>query len=209
MELKERQVITLFPSPLFVGKVSDLTLCDRIEATLRAMKKNGEGTQDETFFMSCDDIHKRPEMKELSDLVLAESNRVLDFYRIKRQSHYITDMWGNITNPNHRQALHIHPNCLLSGIIYVTSPPDCGPTQFGDPRPGARMLEPAVTEMNQFNNGQFLVAPEKGVMLMWPSFMPHAVERGRNRTNEDRIIVAFNVMIRGTIDISTAHLELK
>ena len=80
---------------------------------------------------------------------------------------------------------------------------------FNDPRPGARILEPSVTEFTSYNNGSFGVAPEKGVMLLWPSFLPHAVERGKNRTHEDRIIVAFNVMIRGTIEIGTAHLELK
>ena len=209
MDLTERQVITLFPTCLFVGKVPDLTLCDRVEAAVRAMQKAGDGSQDDTFFMSRDNIQQRAEMKELADLVLQETGRVLDFYKIKRQSHYITDMWGNITNPNHRQAMHIHPNCLLSGIIYITSPPDCGPTQFADPRPGARMLEPSFSEMTPYNNGTFFVAPDKGVMVIWPSFLPHAVERGRNRTHEDRIIVAFNVMIRGTIDVPTAHLELK
>jgi uncharacterized protein (TIGR02466 family) len=209
MELQERQVMTLFPTCLFTGKVGDLTVCDRVEVALRAMQKAGEGNQDDTFFMSRDDIHKRPEMKELSDLVLQETGRVLDFYKVKRQSHYITDMWGNITNPNHRQALHIHPNCLLSGIIYVRSPADCGPTQFCDPRPGARMLEPQYSEMTPYNNGTFYVAPDKGVMVIWPSFLPHAVERGHARPNEDRIIVAFNVMIRGEIDIPTAHLDLK
>jgi uncharacterized protein (TIGR02466 family) len=209
MELKDRQLLQLFPTCLFVGKASDLGICDRLEAALRAMQKAGEGKQDDSFFMTRDDIHKRAEMKELCDLVLAESGKALDFLRVKRQSHYITDMWGNITNPNHRQALHIHPNCLLSGIIYVTSPQACGPTQFADPRPGARMLEPSYTELTPYNSGQFMIAPEKGVMVMWPSFVPHAVERGRNRTHEDRIIVAFNVMIRGAIDIPTAHLELK
>ena len=206
--LKERQVITLFPSPLFTGRVSDLTVCDRIEAVLRAMQKNGEGSHDETFFMSRDDIHKRPEMKELVDLVMAESGRVLDFYKVKRQSHYITDMWGNITNPNHRQALHIHPNCLLSGIIYVTSPPYAvRPVRRPPPRrphAGACGVRTDPVQQRPVHG-----RADRGVMLMWPSFMPHAVERGRNRTHEDRIIVAFNVMIRGTIDISTAHLELK
>lgn len=80
---------------------------------------------------------------------------------------------------------------------------------WADPRPGARMIEPSVTEMTPFNSGQFLIAPEKGVMVIWPSYLPHAVERGRSRSHDDRIIVAFNVMIRGTIDITTAHLELK
>ena len=210
MELSNRQVITLFPSYLFVGKIPDLTLCDRLDAALRAMKAANEASkQDELSFMTRDDIWKRREMKELVDLVLAESGKVLDFYKVKRDSHYITNMWGNITHPNHQQALHTHPNCLLSGIIYVSSPKDAGMTMWADPRSGARMLEPSFSEMNMHNMGRFSVAPEKGVMVMWPSFLPHAVERGTCKSNEDRIIVAFNVMIRGVINSPTARLELK
>ena len=90
MELSNRQVITLFPSYLFVGKIPDLTLCDRLDAALRAMKAANEASkQDELSFMTRDDIWKRREMKELVDLVLAESGKVLDFYKVKRDSHYI------------------------------------------------------------------------------------------------------------------------
>ena len=209
MELSNRQVITLFPSYLFVGKIPDLTLCDRLDAALRAMKAANEGVSDELSYMTRDDIWKRHEMKELVDLVLAESAKVLDFYKVKRDSHYVTNMWGNITRPNHQQALHVHPNCLLSGIIYVTGPKDAGTTMWGDPRPGVRMLEPSFSEMNVHNMGRFSVAPEKGVMVIWPSFLPHGVERGTSKSNEDRIIVAFNVMIRGLISTRTARLELK
>ena len=80
---------------------------------------------------------------------------------------------------------------------------------WADPRPAARMLEPSFSEMNMHNMGRFSVAPEKGVMVMWPSFLPHGVERGSCKSNEDRVIVAFNVMIRGLINAPTARLELK
>ncbi len=46
-------------------------------------------------------------------------------------------------------------------------------------------------------------------MAMWPSFLPHAVERGYCKSNEDRIVIAFNVMIRGLISSPTARLDLK
>ena len=148
-------------------------------------------------------------MKEFSDLVLKESVQVLDVLCIKRDSHYISNMWANITHPNHRHTMHIHPNCLLSGIMYVKAPNNCGGTLFSDPRPGARMLEPSFTEMNHFNMGRFVVAPERGTLLMWPSFLPHAVERGTADVNEERIVVAFNIMIRGKIENPTAYLELR
>jgi uncharacterized protein (TIGR02466 family) len=95
--------------------------------------------------------------------------------------------------------MHVHPNCLLSGILYLKTPKDCG----------ARMIEPSFTEMNAFNSENFVVTPEKGCMMIWPAYLPHAVENGRTKEDEDRIVVAFNIMIRGKIDKRTARLELK
>jgi len=209
MEIVGRQLLTLYPTCVFAGKLSDVTLCDRLETSYRAMHAAKDGKLDHGNFMSQDNIQTRAEMKELVDVVMAESGQVLDFLRVKRDSHYITNMWVNITNPNHRHALHIHPNCLLSGILYVRTPQNCGHTVFSDPRPGARMLEFSHTEMTPANMGTYHIVPEKGLMLMWPSYLPHAVERGDADPNDARIVAAFNVMIRGTISLPTAHLELK
>jgi hypothetical protein len=54
----------------------------------------------------------------------------------------------------------------------------------------------------------FVMPPEKGRMLLWPSHVPHAVEEGKADETEDRIVVAFNIMIRGRVEISTARLDL-
>jgi uncharacterized protein (TIGR02466 family) len=209
MELIERYTHLLFPTALFTGKISDITACDRVEKKLREMQKSGQGDAQEFTFVTPDNIQTLPEMKELSDLILKESEQILDAYKIKRDSHYITNMWANITHPNHRHHMHIHPNCLFSGILYVKAPKNCGPTIFGDPRLNARMIEPSYTEMNIHNTSVFMVAAEKGRMLMWPSYLAHAVENGTAIEDEDRIVVAFNIMIRGLIDRRTARLELK
>jgi len=44
-------------------------------------------------------------------------------------------------------------------------------------------------------------------MLFWNSWLPHGVERGNN-TTDDRIVVAFNIMIKGKITTRTAPLVL-
>jgi uncharacterized protein (TIGR02466 family) len=209
MQLLNRETIALFPTMLFTGTISDLTVCDRAETRLRELQRLGQGTAEDRAFITHDNIQELPEMKELAELFLSESEQVLNFYKIKRDSHYITNMWGNITHPNHRHHLHIHPNCLLSGILYVRTPKDCGPTAFGDPRPGAAMLQPSHWEMNSHNMTAFVVVPEKGRLMIWPSYLPHAVENGRANVEEDRIVVAFNIMVRGTIERPTARLELK
>ena len=209
MQILDRTMIQLFPSCLFVGKVSDITICDRLENAIREIKQSGRGRFSEVSYQTPDDISKLPQMKEFCDLVLREAKEVLDVLCVKRESHYISNMWANIAHPNHRHPMHIHPNCLVCGILYVRTPPNCGGTMFSDPRPGARMLEPSYSEMNRFNMGRFVMVPEKGTMVMWPSFLPHAVDRGTCPTEEDRITIAFNIMIRGTIDTNTAYLELK
>jgi uncharacterized protein (TIGR02466 family) len=212
MELIEKQTITLFPTPIFAGKISDITACDRIEKKLREMQKLEQGVPHKWGkfnFFTPDNIQTLPEMKELVDLVMKESNQILDFYKIKRDAHYITNMWANITSPNNWHHMHMHANCLFSGIFYIKTPENCGPTVFQDPKMHSRMIEPMYTANNIFNSAEFSVPPRKGVMLMWPSYLPHAVLNGTANEDEDRIVVAFNVMIRGLIDRRTARLELR
>jgi uncharacterized protein (TIGR02466 family) len=141
-------------------------------------------------------------------VIMEESGIILDAYAIKRESHYITNMWANIANPNRRHNFHIHPNCLLSGIVYIRTPKNCGRTIFASPRLNSKNIEPAYVQKNEINTDIFSIPPEKGRMMIWPSHVPHAVEQGTADETEDRIVAAFNVMIRGLVDQVTARLVL-
>jgi len=210
--LNGKEMFMLFPTPLFTGKLVDISACDRIEKTLRDMQKLCAGATskaDAAAYMTPDNIHTHPDLKELTDLILAESNQILDAFKVKRDAHYITNMWGNITHPNHRHHMHIHPNCLLRGIIYIKTPLNWGPTMFASPRQLSRMLEPTYTDKNEINSDVFIFPAEKGRMLIWPSYLPHAVEHGSAKEEEDRIVIAFNVMVRGIFEGMTMRLELK
>ena len=210
--LTEKQMFMLFPIPLFTGKVSDLSLCDRVEAKLRALQRSGAGYSSPEgavlAYMTPDDIQTLPEMKELVDVVLQESGNILDAMAIKRDSHYVSNMWANIANPNRRHHLHIHPNCLLSGIIYIAAPKRCGQTIFVSPRLLSKGIEPTYLQKNELNADMFSFPAEKGRMVLWPSHLPHGVEQGAAEEADERIVVAFNIMIRGHIEQHTAQLTL-
>lgn len=206
--LDNREIITLFPTLLFKGKVKDMELVNTMERKARMLKTLGKGHLEHKNFVSADNLQENEDFEPLAELVLQESNNVLDFYGVIRESHYISNMWCNITNPNHRHPVHIHPNCFMSGIIYLTAPEKCGMTAFSDPRPGARIFEPNYRQMNEANSGLFRHQPEKGVMLFWPSWLPHGVDVGFNQNKEDRIVVAFNIMLKGEIKTPTAQLVL-
>lgn len=211
-ELSARQVLMLFPTPMFTGKLYDLSICDRIEKTVRQMRAAGLGMSSpknaSPSYMTPDDLHTRPEFKELVDTAIAESAKVLDAYAVVRDSHHITSMWANIAHPNHRQNMHLHPNCLLSGLVYIKTPVNCGPTMFASPRRLLKNFEPRYQVRNDINSDFFIMPAEKGRMLLWPSHIPHAVEQGTADESEERIVVAFNVSIRGRIDLATARMEL-
>jgi uncharacterized protein (TIGR02466 family) len=212
-ELTAKQIFMLFPTPMFTGKLPNIGLCDRIEQKLRQLQKSGRGTFSPATallaYMTPDDIQNLPELKELVDVIMREAGSVLDACAIKRDSHYISNMWANIANPNRRHSMHTHPNCLLSGLVYIKTPKNCGPTLFASPRLLSKNLEPTYLQKNELNADVFIMPAEKGRMLIWPSHVPHAVEQGAANETEDRIVVAFNIMIRGHIDMHTARLDLR
>jgi uncharacterized protein (TIGR02466 family) len=211
-DLIEKQMVPIFPTLMFTGMLSDLSLCDRVEKKVRELQNLKKGTfspeRASPAFLTDDNLHTLPEMKELVDICMRESGNILDAYAVKRDSHYITGMWANVTHPNHRQHMHVHPNCLLSGLVYIKTPVSCGPTMFASPRRFTKNLEPAYAQRNELNSDFILIPAEKGRILIWPSYLPHAVESGTAIESEDRITVPFNVMIRGSIELFTANLSL-
>src|ERR1700733_645511 len=125
-ELATKQMYMLFPTPMFTGKLPDFGVCDRVEKKVRELQKSGKGTFSPEgailAYMTPDDLQALPEMKPLVDVIMEESGIILDAFAVKRISHYITNMWANIANPNRRHSMHTHPNCLLSGLVYIKTP---------------------------------------------------------------------------------------
>jgi uncharacterized protein (TIGR02466 family) len=211
MGLTARETFMLFPTGFFRGRLPDITLCDRVEKKLRAMQKAGEGFTANTYlrsFMTADNLQTLPEMKELVDLIMEESKVILDVYRMKRDSHYIVNMWANITSPNRRQNTHVHANCVFSGLVYIRTPKNCGSTMFFSPQHLSTAISPDFTGKTELNTQVFSFPAEKGLMLFWPSYLPHSVDNGNANEDEDRIVVAFNIMIRGRITEPTISLTL-
>jgi uncharacterized protein (TIGR02466 family) len=212
VELTSRQLINLFPTPMFTGMLPDLAMCDRIEKELRKLRRSGVGRsapeRASPSYLTPDNLHTLPQMKELVDVIMLESGKVLDVMSVRRNSHYINSMWANITHPNHRSNMHVHPNCLLSGLVYIKAPPNCGPTMFASPRRFTKNFEPRHTQRNDYNTDYFIMPAEKGRMVIWPSHVPHVVEAGTADESDDRITLPFNIMIRDNIEMFTANLNL-
>jgi hypothetical protein len=82
--------------------------------------------------------------------------------------------WFNLMGPGHRTSLHSHEENdeLLSAVYYLRIPERSGDLVLQEPPVRIR------------------VRPAEGLMVLFPPWLPHAVER--NESTQDRLSVAFN-----------------
>lgn len=198
-ELIDKEILRLFPSLIFKGRVADEAIIDHAIGEINLLMNQAPAQRAHDKFTTADNLQDLPQFHYLADLILKESNSVLDFFAVARDSHYITNMWAHVTKKGHRHAAHIHPNSYLSGIVYLQTPINCGNTIFLDPRCGATIIHPDFNEENYFNMNAFIHKPVKGSMLIWNSWLPHMVDQASETDVNHRIVIAFNIMIKGAV----------
>jgi uncharacterized protein (TIGR02466 family) len=197
--IENKEILRLFPSLVFKGKFQDLSICDDALQLVEKFKNIKDGSGTDYKFTTPDNLQDYPEFESLTNILMKETAAVLDFYNVKRDSHYITSMWAHSTKATHRHIEHVHPNNYLSGLLYLQTPINCGNTIFIDPRAGSNMIRPDFTEPNYFNQTSFVHQPEKGTLLIWNSWLPHMVDYASQHHDEDRVALAFNVMFKGEV----------
>jgi uncharacterized protein (TIGR02466 family) len=92
---------------------------------------------------------------------------------------------------------HTHPNCLLSGLLYLQVPENSAPLALYDPKPHRKFstyntLKNAIDVSNpEVSFDTLHIYPEAGTFLMWESWLEHEVLI--NKSVEGRITAVFNV----------------
>ena len=106
----------------------------------------------------------------------------------------ITQMWAIINKKNDFNVLHTHPNCYLSAAYYVKTNKNCGNFEVECPNIAKRHSFPELDVKNELNLNIASIDISDGDLLLFPSYLPHKV--GRNESDEDRIVISFNVDAR-------------
>lgn len=153
---------------------------------------------------SDDLLHHREEWAHAQDCILAAAGRYAEAQGILYQNLYITSMWVNAQYQRQNHAPHRHPNSLFSGIWYLDTPPGSQCFMLYDPRSGSDVIKPRTKNVQ----GNIGVAASAGVMLMWPSWLMHSTQSITvNELDRPRISLAFNVMLRDTIEDHSARID--
>ena len=104
-----------------------------------------------------------------------------------------TEMWAIINKKDSFNLIHTHPNSYLSAAYFVRAPENCGKFLVENPNVVSNHSYPKINKETEFNANIRGLNVKEGDLLFFPSYLPHKV--GRNMSNEDRIVISFNINV--------------
>lgn len=190
------EVIGLFPIPLMrLPGVLDGPLVQALadHLTARASQaNNGSDQLSHTALLQPADSpwlavaagHITPKLVEFGQLMFGE-----------RLGWSIKEMWGNVLERGGRQAMHNHANSFISGVVYLSPVHEAARTVFMKSPGGHDFVfknDHAGAATGPYNAEKWISpAPEPGDMVLFPSYLMHAVPPN---PGERRITLAFNAI---------------
>jgi len=108
------------------------------------------------------------------------------------------DPWLNVNRENHFNKTHTHPGSDLSITYYCEVPTNSGRIVFENPVLHQRTTMIWYEKHDMWNSEFIQLAPKKYDLIIFPSYLPHFVER--NKSNKPRISLACNAQIRNDKD---------
>mgnify|MGYP001176265769 CR=1 FL=1 len=190
----------LFPVPVFEKKLDNYKeLNKELEKYIYDLKKkdpqgqkrsNAGGWHSPFFNMKDSDLVKKfitSFTKYLPEIMSEHMG-----WQINKERITILDMWSVINSKNTFNVQHSHPNSLLSAAYYVKAKENSGQIKFFDPKEMKVMYHPPIKNYNEISAEIIKIQPEEGKLLIFPSYLNHAVEE--NLSEDDRIVISFNLV---------------
>jgi len=192
------RIETLFPTP--VGFWNLALNKDEIDfvRSLEQRPNDGNTTSKNNYLL------REPEMERLSlfvDSCLGEYMKATyaPKYDVKP---YITQSWANYTKPGQHHHKHAHPNSFLSGCVYIAAKGD----KIYFYRDGYQQIKLPTENWNPYNSESWWFEVNEGDVILFPSNLTHMVQ---TVDGEERISIAFNTFLKGTIGSADELTELE
>jgi len=188
----------IFPCPVYITK-RDTNLSPKEEKEIRKIVKEGmhKNTGNSDSINSNIFNGKLKKIKQFCEQHIKtyveqsiNPKEELDFY--------ITQSWLNITKPGEFHHVHSHQNSIISGVFYISTEEDDKIT-FTDPNFKIKeLIKFELEDFNLFNSTNWFFPSITNELILFPSWLEHRVEPNEKATT-DRISIAFNTFVRGTL----------
>ena len=113
----------------------------------------------------------------------------------ERMGWALKEMWVNVLDTGGHQAMHNHANSFISGVVYLTATHPSSQTVFMKSPGGTDFLfknDHKGMTPGEYNADKWVSpAPEPGDMVLFPSYLMHAVPPNQG---DRRITLSFNAI---------------
>ena len=196
------EVLKFFPSPVFKFRFEKFrTFNEELsnyiyklyeEDSKGVNRSNRGGWHSKTFELNDKNSIQLKFALELQKYILKTFTNL--GWKTENQNIRIREMWAIINKKDDFNVVHTHPNSLLSAAYYVKAPNNCGRFQIEDLNIVKRHASPLIANQNELNMNVAGLEVTEGDLLIFPGYLPHKV--ARNETDDDRIVISFNVDIK-------------
>ena len=145
-------------------------------------------------------ILNNPKYQKLSEFILKESTEYgYNVLGIDSKEYKITQSWLSHKPPNCEHHAHVHPNSIISGVIFYGEYNQELPSlQFFKSYNyldfhSSSMLRTCPNNIdNSFTHNTISIKYKPNTLILFPSYLQHGV--GKNNTNITRKSLAFNIV---------------
>lgn len=198
MNTQDIGIFPLFAWPLFRHKLNNTDQSN--QAILKIVETEPLRTNQGNLIHNSIEILERPELADLKKQLLENINyyakEVLCYVDVECQ---LLQSWINVTPPGMIHHIHSHRNSIISGTYYPFGT-DKSPIVFHNPYEFQFVPNTDDTKqhpMGMISRNSVFVNPGPAELMLWLSPMSHEVRE--NKSENNRISLSFNVMLRGFI----------
>jgi uncharacterized protein (TIGR02466 family) len=200
----KEELLQLFPTPLLIVPYEqsiDEELAYLKTISYREQKSNGNYRSDDSYLL------RNEKFKHIKNFLGEAVNKFTTNVLNTKQRLVITQCWANRNPKGSKHHEHVHPNSIVSGVMYFQINEKLPPIQFSKDRQDGVKLDPE--KYTHINSESFMLPCKSGELILFPSSLKHSVPI--NQGEEDRISISFNTFCIDAIGSEHAltHLDIR
>ena len=200
----KEELLQIFPTPLLIVPYEqpiDKELSYLKTISYRRQQQNGNFRSDDSYLL------RNEEFKNIKNFLKESIDKFTANVLNTKQRLVITQCWANRNPKGSQHHEHVHPNSIISGVMYFQINEKLPPISFSKDRQDGMKLDPE--KYNHMNSETFMLPCKPGELILFPSSLKHSVPT--NHGEEDRISVSFNTFCIDAIgsEQSLTHLDIR
>ena len=200
----KEELLQLFPTPLLIvlyNESIDEELAYLKTLSYRKQTGNGNYRSDDSYLL------RQEKLKNIKNFLGESVNKFTTDVLQSKQRLIITQCWANRNPKGSRHHEHVHPNSIISGVMYFQINEKLPPIQFAKTNQDGIKLDPV--KYNHVNSESFMLPCKPGELILFPSSLKHSVPI--NHGDEDRISISFNTFSIDALGSEQAltHLDIR